>query len=166
MQKSKKRRLGFTIIEILIAISIIALIATLATGAALKSIKQARARRIEASRSVLQLGIANYHALHGEWPCKFDTPDAGNRTFQTIKGTQNARVFKEIFLESKNNRALIDTSVIFTRVAQGRMTVKQALEKGASDIPVGYPDAQNPDKFRYFQIQYNFITDDVNVLLE
>ena len=158
-----KKRFGFTIVELLVVISIIAVIATLSTGAAIKSIQQARSKRIEATKHSLKLALSNYYAMHGEWPCEFNNPDSGDKTFQTFTGKKNAEVFKQVFMDVLKKRALIDTSTIFTSMPQGRMTVKQALERGMTDIPVGYPDPKNTDKFRYFKIRYNFLTDSINV---
>lgn len=165
MQKREKKRLGFTIIEILIVVSIIAVIATLGTGAAIRSVKQSRSRRIQATRQMLELGLNNYRALHGEWPESFGVLSTDGKYRETT-GVGNARIFEKVFRDVKSNRSLIDTSVIFTRTGQGRMTVKQALERGISEIPVGYPDPENPDKFCYFKVRYNCMTDHVEVHLE
>lgn len=49
MKTSAKKitRRGFTIVELLVVISIMAIIATLATGAVLKSVRQSRIRRAD-----------------------------------------------------------------------------------------------------------------------
>ena len=160
---AKCRRYGFTIIELLVVISIIAVIATLATGAAIKSIKQLRHRRAESTKTILRLSLENYRALYGEWPCAFNNPDNSGGTFQTFKGEKNAEVFKNVFQAVKQNRALVDTSVLYTRVPQGRMTVKKALELNAQNIPVGYPNPKNTDEFIYYIVKYNFVTDSITV---
>ena len=46
-----------------------------------------------------------------------------------------------------------------------RTAIKEALESGSTaNIPVGYANPDNADDFKYFQIQYNFLTDSVKVL--
>jgi len=163
-RKTLTRR-GFTIIELLVVIAIMAVVATLATGAAIKSIKQSRSKRISAMIRSLELGLVNYRALHGEWSYTFDNPDASNKNMQTVKGTKNAEVFKKIYDDVKAGRALLDASALLTKVNGRRMTVKEALESGSTaNIPVGYANPDNADDFKYFQIQYNFLTDSVKVL--
>lgn len=162
MNRTTRRR-GFTIIELLVVISIMAVIATLATGAAIKSIKQNRNKRIDVTAKSLELALVNYRALHGQWPYTFDDPDTGDRSKQTVKGKQNAEVFKKIFEDVRAGRALIDTSALLTRVPGGRMSVRQALDKGESSVPVGYPNPEDSNEFNFFTVVYNFQTDSVKV---
>jgi prepilin-type N-terminal cleavage/methylation domain len=167
------RRFGFTIVELLVVISIIAVIATLATGAAVKSVIQMRTQRINVTAKLLATALETYKNLHAEWPFDVDPSNADDPkrpvhlTFLDGKGSwpSNARVFSKVFDDVKNNRAHVDTSVILTQVpGRGRMTVKEALEKSVSgDIPVGYPDPNNTSVFKYFKVQYNFLTDSVTV---
>lgn len=166
------RRVGFTIIELLVVISLIATIATLATGAAMKAVTMTRIRRVDATAQMLSMALENYRSLHGQWSFDPDLNKAktGDGTFQTWGGksqdsANNAEVFGSIFADVRQNRSHVDPSVLFTRVPQGRMTVKQALETGVAGdtISVGYPDPSNPNIFKYFKVQYNFITDSVTV---
>ena len=176
---------GFTIVELLVVISIIATIATLATGAAMKAVKMSRSRRIDANVQMLALALENYHSLHGEWsfqkdidPDKAELDETSDETKRSGKiflfwegpgnrknWPSNAKVFGDIFEDVKRNRVHVDTSVIFTKGSQGRMTVKQALEKSmpGDNIPVGYPDPSNQNNFKYFKVTYNFITDAITV---
>lgn len=162
MTKSKKR--GFTIIELLVVISIIATLATLATGAAVKAIGNARSKRIDAMVKSLELALMNYRALHGDWPYTFDKPESMGATTQSVRGKDNANVFKKIFDDIQSNRSLLDTSALFTRIpGSGRMTVQKALEQGKTPIPVGYPNPKNSSEFIYFTVTFNFLTDMVTV---
>jgi prepilin-type N-terminal cleavage/methylation domain-containing protein len=155
---SKRRRAGFTIVELLVVIAIMAVLASLATGAAIKSIKQARNRRIDATVQSLNLAMANYRALRGEWPYSFNEPNSGNRTFQTISGKENAAVFKKLWTDPARN-TLVDASTLLTSVpGLGRTTVQKAIESRATDIPVGYPNPNNTDDFKFFTVRFNFLT--------
>lgn len=159
-------RRGFTIIELLIVIAIMSVVATLATGAAMKSIKNNRLKRIAVTAQALETALVNYRALHGEWPIKFDDDghDGKNDYVDVIKGKDNAEVFAPLLRDVRNKKALVDTSALLTRVNGKRMTVKQALEKsGNSDIPIGYPNPANQDEFEFFTVEFDFRTETINV---
>lgn len=175
MKNRIAQRRGFTIIELLVVVSIMAVIATLATGAAIKAVKHSREKRIDTMAKALEMALVNYRALYGKWPVEFDSYKNDGDTDAskiTLKGdVKNAAVFKEILLAVKNNRALVDTSALMTTVKGQRMSVRDALEKNAgSDIAIGYPDPapkdDDPAKFRtfkYYTVEYNVITDSVKV---
>jgi prepilin-type N-terminal cleavage/methylation domain len=170
---------GFTIIELLVVISIIAVIATLATGAAMKAVIQARSQRIKATAEMLTLALESYHALHGKWSftvdpdrAKYDKNDtASGKIFLFWRGPKNTdgdpsneQVFEKIFEQARLNRSLVDTSVIFTSTpGKGRRTVKEAIEDGMYNLPVGYPDPASQKNFKFFKVTYNFMTDSVTV---
>ncbi len=166
-------RRGFTIVELLVVISIMAVVATLATGAVLKSVRQNRIKRIDMTQKSLETALMSYRSLNGEWPYKFDDPDtvgagvdknaASFAEKQSFTGKENAKVFKKVFEEVKKGRALLDTSSIMTRVSGGRMTVREALERGESDVPVGYPNPENQSEFKFFKVVYYFATDMLTV---
>ena len=170
------QRRGFTIIELLVVVSIMAVIATLATGAAIKAVKHSREKRIDTMAKALEMALVNYRALYGKWPVDFfNYEDDGDtdETKITMKGdVKNAAVFKEVLLAVKNNRALVDTSALMTNVKGKRMSVRDALEKNAgSDIPIGYPDPAPKDDdpaqyktFKYYTVEYNRPTDSVKVM--
>lgn len=170
---NKSARRGFTIVELLVVISIMAVVATLSTGAVLKSVRQSRIKRVDMTAKSLESAVMSYRALNGEWPYKFDKPDrfdnyeqkqlADFAEVQTLEGKDNAKVFKKVFEEVKNGRALLDTSSILTRVSGGRMTVREAIARGEEDIPVGYPKPDDQKQFVFFKVTYNFQTDMVTV---
>ncbi len=65
--KSKK---GFTIVEMLMVIAVLAVLTGIVTTAATSAIRQARSRKADALRDVLQNGISAYYAQRGYWPPK------------------------------------------------------------------------------------------------
>ena len=63
---------GFTIIELLTVIAILAVLLGIVTTAATASIRQSRARQAQAIKQTLQNGIAAFKVRQGEWPGKLE----------------------------------------------------------------------------------------------
>jgi len=161
-REKKITRRGFTILELLMVISIMAVIATFATGAALKSIKNSRSKRADTMRQVLEMAIINYRAQENEWPFKIADleQDKTDSNIYWAKGAKNAIVFRKLL--TSTSTVYLDGSGLMTAVS-GRMTVKTARENGLSDIPIGYPDPDNPNTFKYYNVKYLALTDTVKV---
>ena len=66
----RARTAGFTIVEMLMVIGILAVLMGIVTTAASAAIRQARERRTEASKQIIQSGIASYLAQKNHWPPK------------------------------------------------------------------------------------------------
>ena len=176
MKNPITQRRGFTIIELLVVVAIMAVIATLATGAAIKSVKQNRNKRIDTMAKALEMSLVNYRALYGKWPVDFVGDYKGDLDKDGVKivlkgDVKNAAVFKEILNAVRQNRALLDTSALLTRVKGSQMSVRDALAKyPGSDIPIGYPDHEpKPDDppqykmFKYYTVEYYLTTESVKV---
>lgn len=65
-----RRRRGFTIVELLVTIAVLAVLMGIISTAATSVIRKSRARKNEALRTLLQQGIATYQAQTGYWPPK------------------------------------------------------------------------------------------------
>jgi len=65
--KLRKKR-GFTIVEMLMVIAVLAVLIGIVSTAASSVIRKARARKNEALRATLQAGIATYFQQEGFWP--------------------------------------------------------------------------------------------------
>ena len=63
---------GFTIVELLMVVAILAVLLGIITTAATASIRQSRDRRAQAMKQTLQNGIAAYRQLKDEWPGKLE----------------------------------------------------------------------------------------------
>ncbi|MDD2598255.1 MAG: type II secretion system protein [Kiritimatiellae bacterium] len=158
----KNNRKGFTIVEMLVVVAVMAMITTLATGAVMRSMRTMREKRVDAMVSGLQMALNNYRAQQNEWPFELsDMKRVGNsQTLYKVEGENNQKAFKKMF-KSKNN--YVDPSAILTRVDGSRMSVRQALEQGKTDLPLGYADPRNTREFKFFTVEYNLATDSVRV---
>lgn len=161
MDNTVGRKWGFTILELLIVISIMALLATLAIGAAQKAKISARKKNIAATIQTLELAVGNYKANENRWPFDINSLQRDG-DYYWAKGQKNAVVFGNLL---KSSTRYLDGSGLMTNV-KGRMTVKQALEKGIIDIPIGYLDPINPNVFKYFDVRYAPLTQVVKVMQE
>ena len=70
MTRNHKR--GFTIVEMLMVIGVLAILMGIVTTASTAAIRQARNRRTAAVKGVIQAGIATYRSQRDAWP-----PDGG-----------------------------------------------------------------------------------------
>ena len=59
------KRNGFTIVEMLMVIGVLAILTGIVTVAATSAIRQARVRRADALANILQNGIATFYAQNG-----------------------------------------------------------------------------------------------------
>ena len=168
----KKTRRGFTILELLVVISIMAVIATLVTGAAIKAIKQSRNKRVEATRKAREMALVNYRAQENEWPFKTDdgggdlekdTQDVDARLW--AHGADNLRVFKKLYENAgiAGKTVYIDASAVMVEAGGRRMTLKAALDSGRSDARLGFPSPDDQSKFAYYCVCYNPATQSVSV---
>ena len=66
------KRQGFTIVELLMVIGILAVLLGIITTAATASIRQARTRRANAMKQTLQNGVMAYRQLKDKWPGKLE----------------------------------------------------------------------------------------------
>lgn len=63
-----RKKQGFTIVEMLMVIAVLAVLIGIVATAATSVIHKARMRKNEALRSALQTGIATYYQQEGHWP--------------------------------------------------------------------------------------------------
>lgn len=175
----KKGKRGFTILELLVVISIIAIVATLAIGAAMKSMRSGRKKRVETMVKVLEIALQNYRTQNNEWPFTvgrevqtYNANSSGQNNdyvkdnLYVCHGKSNADIFTKLYEKTGNNSTYLDPSAFFVLYNGGRVMLKDVPEGSRKNLPIGYPDPDNPDKFRYFCVQYNRQLDRVTILTE
>lgn len=113
-------RRGFTIIELMVVISVIAILATLVTRAALSSIKEGREQDAKVMAQAIRMGISNYHAQMGEWPGAIEklaetgkSPTGNPGHPGALSASDADKVVQLVVEESGKSNPLIDASGLF-----------------------------------------------------
>ena len=171
-------RSGFTIIELMMVIAVMAILATLVTRAALSSIKEGREQDAKVMAQAIKMGIANYHALKGKWPGAIEdlaeagkSPSGNTDHPGALSPSDADAVVYEIIKESGKGNPLIDVSGLFVA------TKSAAQAKHGHGLKYGEARRQNVDpgnmafgyqrkkdgEFRRFLIKYDPTNDTVSV---
>ena len=186
---------GFTIVELLMVVGIIAVLLGIVTTAASQSIKAGRERQANALCAVVQSALATYHAQKDEWP----DPLAGKVASGSFGGTNNEGVnnqddadkyvltssevrsmVKALVEETKKGNPVMDISALFVSRFPGekgekgfgldfmsavRGTPKSKKKMTTGEMYFGYPDKAT-GKFRRFKMVYSIPTDQLTVSLQ
>lgn len=184
------RKQGFTIVELLMVVAVLAILTGIITTAASSAIKQARKRRTDAAKTTLQTGIAAYYAQRNYWPPKSGALDSysenglsGGRQVAYLDDTQYDEVMYELLRASAGSSAsspvldpnglLVGSKSLSHNTSATGQDFRQAVAKNKrhgetvklSQMTVGYAD-ESSGSFRRFVIRYNAATDSVTVLTQ
>ena len=177
------KKKGFTIIELMIVIAILAVLLGIITTVATASIRKGRERRRQAMRETLQNGIAAYQERKDEWPGKLEEwakdPPRGKGTVITLETKDYDEVVQELLKvsagKSPQNRVLDPVGLLVMRSSENngssagrdyREVVKKNGKYGkrmsVKDMTIVYPNVDNGKAYRYV-IKYNTLSDSVTV---
>ena len=180
-----KLRKGFTIVELLMVISIIAVLMTLITTASTSAIRRAREHKADAIVMVVQQGINTYYAQKGKWPGdnwyhKADTQnDVEDTETYTLTKDDVDECIREVVRESviKKN-PLLDVTGLYVceeKYADGARAAgmdfmdalhgtKQHPSKilSLSNMVFGYPE-ESHGYFHRLSISYSIASDRITV---
>ena len=114
----RRNKRAFTIVELLVVISIIGILMTLVTIGVMSSVRNSRVRRAEAMGKALEQAISTYYAQEGRWPNAIETKSGsmGNKSKYTFSGKEADSIFQEIVRNSVGanaSRPLVDASALF-----------------------------------------------------
>jgi len=104
--RPKASSFGFTIVELLMVVGVIAILAGIVTTAATSAIRNARGRRAAAMLQVLEAGLNAYYSRNGEWPGSKlqDLADNGNgnrnQKVYTLSASEADDTFRKLVSES------------------------------------------------------------------
>lgn len=178
-------RKGFTIVELLMVIAILAVLLGIVTTAATASIRQSRERQTKAMQNTLQSGIAAYKVReNGEWPGKLETwAEQKNRgTLGYLSNGDYDTVMHELLRASSGKMAKrrvmdpVGLSVIPTAGSDGKLDCldyrmvttknnKHAKRMEPNEMTVVYPRTSDGKACR-FVIEYNAESDEVTVMTQ
>jgi prepilin-type N-terminal cleavage/methylation domain-containing protein len=152
---------GFTLIELVLVIAVMAILATLAINGAINSRIQGERMRIEASCVALKSALVNFRVAESRWPLVLEV--RGNEKVAAFR-EDNAKVFAPLMTAPQ--KFDLDVSVFLTKVpGKGVMPLKSALEQSISPemCSLGYPDPENRSTFVFFKVSFNIELETVNV---
>lgn len=179
---------GFTIVEMLMVIAILAVLTGLITTAATSAIRNARKNKADAAKTMIQAGIATYYAQNDYWPPKSGElnklardGDTEGKTAVYLSEKEYDVVMSELAAISAGKNAaspVIDLTglQVATKSAASRKNgtgleyreaVKQNRAHGKTislgDMVFGYAEPKT-GYFKRFVIKYNIAADSVEVL--
>jgi len=122
---------GFTVVELLTVVAVIAVLMGIVTTAASSSMRASRKTRARTLCQTVQVGLSTYYAQNDKWPiAKLNNdPEARNaeasgyRTDPSIYGLtmkETHDAVRELVQETKRGNPLIDVSALFVSMADGR----------------------------------------------
>jgi hypothetical protein len=146
--------------ELLVVISIIAISATFAIGAAMKSVRQSREKRVTATIQISPNGADDLSRPREQMA--FDLSDLEHDKIRIItlpQGENNAVVFKKLL---SSVTKYLDGSGLYTAI-NGRMTVKKAQRERTHLHSDRVSRSLQSGYFKYFTVKYYPLTDRVVV---
>ena len=176
---AKRARSGFTIVEMLAVIGVIAVLLSIIVVAAQGSIKSSRSKRGDVMRHAMEQAVAAYYAQEGRWPSLIESADTEGTDTVEFRDAQADQIFREVvgkgFGNGGRKSMLIDASALFVCDAGSANSAKahgyeftEVTGSGAkqrialSQMAFGFQDP-GTGRFRRFYLTYNCRTDAVKV---
>ena len=177
---------GFTIVELMMVVGIIAVLMGIITTAASTSIKSSRARKADVLCSLVQTGLATYYEQKGEWPVSISASgnqeegqgNSRNPDSIVLTAAQVRQCVKALVDETKKNNPMMDISGLFVSRSPGernsgaafgldfiqaiRGTKQSQTKMKTAEMYFGYPESSH-GWFRRFKMTYSVPGDTITV---
>ena len=172
---------GFTIVEMMMVVGILAILLTIVIASVNDSIKASRARRASALCTSVQAGLATYYAQNDVWPDPLGGKvengfRSGSDRYELTAGEVRQMV-KKLVDEAKRGNPLMDISGLFVSrdpgerggrgygmdfftAVRGDKHSKKRMTSG--EMYFGYPDVST-GRFRRFKMVYSIPADKLTV---
>ena len=125
---------GFTIVELMMVVGIIAVLMGIVTTAASTSIKSSRTQKANALCALVQAGLATYREQKGEWPVNLPTERTNNEggggkndpEKVVLTAAEVRQCVQKLVMEAKQNNPMMDISGLFVSRSDGEPMGKDA----------------------------------------
>lgn len=141
----RREKSGFTIVELMVVVAIIAILAGAITMGVSGMFYKSRVSRAMALRSIMQSGLETYYAQHGEWPGKLksiseDPTFDKNKDYYTLTLSEMDDCFSEVVKESwgAKRAPAMDISGLFA-IRESRLS----SQYGCTDIHRSWDKAKD-----------------------
>lgn len=163
---------AFTLLELLVVLSIIGVLLGLVVSVASTSVQWSREWKASALCKVVQAGLAEYKAREGKWPGSFN--DSFDSESRNLNSSEVRSAIKDVVEYSVTKSPLMDVSLLHVAGSlssknRGRnfMEAIKGSEKNpkkmkVSEMYFGYPEKRY-GYFRPFNIRYSKATDSMEV---
>jgi prepilin-type N-terminal cleavage/methylation domain-containing protein len=159
---SRARRAGFTLMELLLVMVVIAILGTIIMGSAGFITRLARVRRAEVTCRVLETALSRYRSDYDKWPVGSSSPGS---YIISKTGKNNQEIFGALreANRSQNPRGIryLDESTVYTVDGKGNpVTLDKQDEEGA--LPLVYVTREGA-RAKYFKVVIDVDKDTVKV---
>ena len=157
-------RKGFTLVELLVVIAVLAILSTITIGGARMVQQTARARRFNVTKEVLRTAIARYRTEYNKWPVEpDDSPDHAPNKGYYIWQASNAAIIDALRQDGKGNpdkiRFIDETTILTPGDSAKAIPLSSAASSGCPAVYV----TKDGTSVKHFSIEINFEYDTVAV---
>lgn len=172
------KRRGFTIVELMMVIAVIAVLITICSSAVIGVLQRARVQRAQVLCRIVEQGLSTYYAQKGSWPWGDKQANDNNHEYYELSASEVKDCIFMLVKESKqNHNPMFDISGLLVSVRNGEpgdkhhgmdfMTAVRGSKQHPRRIPAGqlyygYPESSH-GYFRRFIIKYSPSLDRVSV---
>ncbi len=154
-------RAGFTLLEMMIVIALIAVLAAIAVNTWMDAIRDTRAKKAIAARRTLLAAVESYRAENNEYPPEIQQlVESGSQSKRFLSESATKQVIDKIVQETEKGHTLQDVTGLYVRTTGGDVVeYSEARREKLSVSAWGYT---TPDgSFRSLYLGYNPVVNQV-----